>query len=216
MDPYVEIRYTCVPRGSNTKITGPSGTSSALQAPLLMKVHRPAHAADPSGVLTGLNTFLSQTAEYALRVMTLLARHEPGQPLLARELSVESRIPAQYLSKILRRLVLAGLLESQKGRGGGFVLAHAPGEITFREVLAAVDAIPREDRCAFGWGKCDPSHACPLHSTWTGMSAYFQHWASTSTFAEVREAKKRKPAVTARARAPKPPRTRSQARTPVR
>jgi Rrf2 family protein len=155
-----------------------------------------------------LNTFLSQTAEYALRVMTLLARHEPGEPLLTRDLSLESGIPAQYLSKILRRLVLAGLLESQKGRGGGFVLSRAPAEITFREVLTAVDAFPREDRCAFGWGKCDPSHACPLHSTWTGMSAHFQHWASTSTFDDVRGSSRRKPAVRARARAPRRSRTR--------
>jgi alkaline phosphatase D len=66
-----------------------------------------------------LHTFLSQTAEYALRAMAWLALRSPHEPVLARELSQGTQIPAQYLSKILRRLVLAGMLESRKGRGGG-------------------------------------------------------------------------------------------------
>lgn len=167
-----------------------------------------------------MNIFLSQTAEYALRVMTVLAQHPPGTLLLARDLTLESGIPGQYLAKILRRLVLAGLLESRKGRGGGFVLARPAAEVTFRDVLAAVDAFPREDRCAFGWGQCDPSQACPLHAAWTGMSAHFQRWARTSTLASVRATQagstRRKPAVRRPARRPTQPRTRSSARTPTR
>jgi Rrf2 family protein len=85
--------------------------------------------------------------------------------------------------KILRRLVLAGLLESRKGRGGGFVLSRPPGTIRFSDVLEAVDAQPREGRCAFGWGACDPSRPCPLHASWGPMSEAFSRWAATSTFA---------------------------------
>jgi len=138
------------------------------------------------GVTPDLRTLLSQTAEYALRVMTVLALHEPNESVLTRDLSLESRVPGQYLSKILRRLVLAGLLESRKGRGGGFVLSRPAKAIAFAEVLAAVDAFPRESRCAFGWGPCDASHVCPLHASWTEMSEHFRLWASTSTLADVR------------------------------
>ncbi len=128
---------------------------------------------------------LSQTAEYALRAMARLTTASPEAPVRARDLSAATGIPPQYLSKILRRLVLAGLLESQKGRGGGFTLAYAPEEIRFVDILEAVDAYPAPGRCAFGWGACNGDHPCPLHAAWTQMSETFHSWANNMTLAEV-------------------------------
>ena len=54
----------------------------------------------------------SQTGEYALRAMASLAISGSRASVPARDLSEQTGIPAHYLSKILRRLVLAGLLES--------------------------------------------------------------------------------------------------------
>ncbi len=128
---------------------------------------------------------LSQTAEYALRAMAWLAAASPEAPVRARDLSAATGIPPQYLSKILRRLVLAGLLESQKGRGGGFTLAYAPEEIRFVDILEAVDAYPAPGRCAFGWGTCNGDHPCPLHAAWVQMSEALDSWANNTTLAEV-------------------------------
>jgi Rrf2 family iron-sulfur cluster assembly transcriptional regulator len=105
----------------------------------------------------------------------------------AKDLAAGSGIPLHYLSKILRRLVLAGLLESQKGQGGGFVLARAPGEIRFIDILAAVDAYPSEGRCAFGWGACDERNPCPLHDTWSQLNDAIQSWAANSTLEDARD-----------------------------
>ena len=63
-------------------------------------------------------------------------------PVRASDLSAGTGIPVHYLSKILRRLVLAGVLTSQKGQGGGFSLSRAPEEIPFADILAAVDVYP--------------------------------------------------------------------------
>jgi len=130
---------------------------------------------------------LSQTAEYALRAMAWLVATSPEAPVRARDLSAATGIPPQYLSKILRRLVLAGLLESQKGRGGGFTLAYAPEEIRFVDILEAVDAYPAPGRCAFGWGACNADYPCPLHSAWIQMSEALRSWANNTTLAEVRD-----------------------------
>ncbi|MEE9162456.1 MAG: Rrf2 family transcriptional regulator [Candidatus Neomarinimicrobiota bacterium] len=130
---------------------------------------------------------LSQTAEYALRAMAWLAATSPEAPVRARDLSAATGIPPQYLSKILRRLVLAGLLASQKGRGGGFTLAYAPEEIRFVHILEAVDAYPAPGRCAFGWGACDGDQPCPLHGAWIEMSEALHSWATNTTLAEVRD-----------------------------
>jgi Rrf2 family protein len=128
---------------------------------------------------------LSQTAEYALRAAAWLAAHPDETPIRSRDLSEQTGIPGPYLAKILRRLVVAGVLESRKGVGGGFELARAPSEIPFVQVLAAVDAYTGEGRCVFGWGQCDASHPCPLHPAWVRMSDAFRSWASTTTLADV-------------------------------
>ena len=138
-----------------------------------------------------MQAILSQTAEYALRAMAWLALRPPRTPVRAKDLSGGTGIPTYYLAKILRRLVLAGVLESQKGQGGGFVLARPASEITFLDVLAAVDASPTPERCAFGWGTCDAQHPCPLHGSWGEIYQAFTKWASGTTLAEVRRKSRR-------------------------
>lgn len=128
---------------------------------------------------------LSQTAEYALRAMASLAFERPEGPSRAHDLSKSTGIPPHYLSKILRRLVTAGLLTSRKGQGGGFSLSRLPEEISFEEILLAVDAYPKQGRCAFGWGDCKEIQPCPLHYSWSGLSNAIHHWASTTTLATV-------------------------------
>jgi Rrf2 family protein len=128
---------------------------------------------------------LSQTSEYALRAMSWLSSARRDVPVRAKDLSKGSGIPPHYLSKILRRLVLASLLVSQKGQGGGFVLARPPREIRFIDILAAVDSYPSEGRCAFGWGTCNEANPCPLHETWTALNEAIRDWASNTTLADV-------------------------------
>jgi Rrf2 family iron-sulfur cluster assembly transcriptional regulator len=134
-----------------------------------------------------MHPFLSQTAEYALRAMAWLASISPETPVRAKDLSAGSGIPTHYLSKILRRLVLAGVLASRKGHGGGFTLSRPPDEIRFMEVLAAVDAFPSPNRCSFGWGACDQDHPCPLHEPWDSLNTAFRDWAFNTTLADVQQ-----------------------------
>jgi len=131
---------------------------------------------------------LSQTAEYALRAMASLATVPDGRPVRASDLSRATGIPSHYLSKILRRLVIADLLVSQKGQGGGFSLARPPEEIRFLDILEAVDALPQKDRCAFGWGDCSDTHPCPLHESWSKLSDHLHAWARENTLAGLAEA----------------------------
>ena len=129
--------------------------------------------------------FISKTAEYAIRAMAAIATLPEGKRVRASDLGRATGIPNPYLSKILRRLVLADLLDSQKGQGGGFSLARPAGEILFIEILNAVDALPTDGRCAFGWGSCDELMPCPLHSAWSRVSRHIVDWANHTNLAEV-------------------------------
>lgn len=148
--------------------------------------HRAATSAVEEGPLQSRRTLLSQTAEYALRSASWIAAYSAEAPVRAQDLSKETGIPAQYLSKILRRLVVAGILTSQRGQGGGFSLARAPSEIRFLDVLAAVEASPETGRCGFGWGACRSEAPCPLHDAWAPLGEAFLHWAATTTLAVAR------------------------------
>lgn len=136
---------------------------------------------------------LSQTAEYAFRAMACLARERDNPALRAQDLSKETAVPIHYLSKVLRRLVAAGLLTSQKGHGGGFELARPATQIRFKDVLAAVGEEPTVGRCAFGWGNCDSRHPCALHPAWSMLTDSLMKWANTTTLADVSRAPARRP-----------------------
>lgn len=128
---------------------------------------------------------LSQTAEYALRAMTRLAQQGDQPALRATDLAVDTHVPVHYLSKVLRRLVAAGLLTSQKGHGGGFALSRPASQIRFADVLGAMGEAPVGGRCAFGWGNCDAKRPCPLHPAWSVLNDALQSWASRTTLADV-------------------------------
>ena len=134
--------------------------------------------------------FVSQTAEYAIRAMSALATVPTGSLVRAADLGQSTGIPPSYLSKILRRLVLADLLVSRKGKSGGFALSRPAGRIQFIEILNAVNAFPEEGRCAFNWGLCDELEPCPLHGPWRRLKDRIHDWAINTSLAEVAEAAK--------------------------
>ena len=128
---------------------------------------------------------LSQTAEYAMRAMTAIATSREECPCRTRDISTSVGIPMHYLSKIMRKLVEAGLLVSQKGHGGGFVLARPADQIRFIEILKAAEFEVEPKACVFGWGRCDAFHPCPLHPIWAKLKSSFVEWAETYTLADV-------------------------------
>src|SRR5271165_101255 len=104
---------------------------------------------------------LSQTAEYALRAMVALATRS-GEARTAQEIARASRVPLDYLSKVLNSLVRAGIVSGQRGRGGGFQIVRPVSEITVLEVVTAVDPLRRIRSCPLGL-QAHGENLCPLH-----------------------------------------------------
>lgn len=131
---------------------------------------------------------VSQTAIYALRAMAHLAIQYPsGVPIPSADLARISGIPPHYVSKVLRRLVVAGLCDAKRGHHGGFSLARSPLDITFAEIIEAAEPDAPPPGCAFGFGECDLSRPCPLHQSWASLRREFSHWAEETNLANVSE-----------------------------
>jgi len=130
----------------------------------------------------------SQTTHYALRAMTFLAdlaRKNQGNGAAASSelISAEMQVPRSYLSKIMRDLVLAGLVDSQRGPNGGFVLGRSADQITILDVVNAVDPFNRITECPLG--KPEHTELCPLHRRLDDAMAQVQCAMRNSTLAEL-------------------------------
>ncbi len=94
-------------------------------------------------------------------------------------------VPRAYQSKVLRQLVVAGLLHSRTGHYGGFTLTRPAKKIRLREIFTAVGAMPAEQICAFGWEQCDRKLLCPLHDTWSELTDRVINWAKKTRLSDL-------------------------------
>lgn len=85
---------------------------------------------------------LSCKSEYALLALLELAtHHENGEPLQIRQIAAQQNIPDRYLEQLLATLRRGGLVKSQRGAKGGYVLAREPWKITLLDVVTCLDGL---------------------------------------------------------------------------
>ena len=82
---------------------------------------------------------LSQKAKYALRALLSLAEAPRGETVLISEIATKHRIPRKFLEQILLDLKNHGLVQSWRGRSGGYALLKAASDISFGQVLRIID-----------------------------------------------------------------------------
>lgn len=126
---------------------------------------------------------ISQTAEYALRAVVFLAMN-PGGAYTTLEIASATKVPAAYLSKVLKSLVRAGLILSQRGLGGGFTLAKSPEKLTILQVLNAVDPIQRIRTCPLGI-EAHGTTLCALHKRLDDATASIEKAFSDTTIGDL-------------------------------
>jgi Rrf2 family protein len=108
---------------------------------------------------------LSKRTKYALRALYALTREYGGEPVLIATLAREGRIPLKFLEAILLDLKSRGLVESRRGRHGGYRLGMAPSQITIGTVVRALEGslapLPCASETAFRpCEECEPTDLC--------------------------------------------------------
>ncbi|MCK6681084.1 MAG: Rrf2 family transcriptional regulator [Thermoanaerobaculia bacterium] len=127
---------------------------------------------------------ISKTARYALRILGYLVER-PGERIQGEQIALATGVPSNYLSKILNQLRKQRIVESQKGWGGGFVLAPRSGRIPILDVVELFDGRIPQRECVFNLGLCDANHPCPLHDHWTQISTQLDGMLRTVTVGEL-------------------------------
>jgi Rrf2 family protein len=126
---------------------------------------------------------LSQTTEYALRAMVLLAG-ATNRPCSVDSIAAQTQTPPAYLSKILQSLAKAGLVRSQRGVTGGYLLNRAPDQLRVLDVINAVDPLERIRECPLGLAS-HGTKLCPLHRRLDNALAMVEQAFAASTLAEI-------------------------------
>ena len=126
---------------------------------------------------------ISQTTEYALRIIVYLASLD-GAAATTAQIASATKTPQGYLSKILRNLAKGGLVRSQRGLHGGSTLARPPEQMTVWDVVDLVDPIRRIRTCPLGL-KSHGVALCPLHRRLDEAMASVEAAFRGTTIAEV-------------------------------
>jgi Rrf2 family transcriptional regulator, nitric oxide-sensitive transcriptional repressor len=103
----------------------------------------------------------STTTEYALRAMSCLAL-APDQLVPTTTLASMTKVPSNYLAKVLQTLAAAKLITGRRGVGGGYRLARSADQINLLDVINTVGTLQRITTCPLGLSNHGPN-LCPLH-----------------------------------------------------
>ena len=82
---------------------------------------------------------ISKRTKYGLKALIYLARQYDQGPILIADLAREENLPKKFLEAILLGLKNSGILQSKKGKGGGYYLGRDPKNITFGQAIRVME-----------------------------------------------------------------------------
>ena len=131
----------------------------------------------------------TETGKYAIRALIYLAnKTRAAGTVTASEIAAAENIPPYYLAKVLKDLSNAGILDSVRGRGGGFRMSRAAAEISVFEVLEAAEGLSRRvDACVLGLDACTDEAPCALHDYWAEFRDHTLKRLREVSLADLRE-----------------------------
>jgi Rrf2 family protein len=109
--------------------------------------------------------------DYCLKALLMLAERYPSNhPWRVEEIAAARNIPENYLRRLLIELKRGGLVSSQKGPSGGYLLARPPSRITMADVVHIIEGDYAPVEClepGAAGGFCRPGESCAMREVWT-------------------------------------------------
>jgi FeS assembly SUF system regulator len=127
---------------------------------------------------------ISKLTDYATVILASLAR-ETDQRRTAAEVSKQCRIAAPTVSKLLKQLHRAGLVESTRGLHGGYRLSRPARQITAAAILDALEGPLALTECATGHSQCDLQANCSVGGSWQRINQAIRQSLQEVTLAEL-------------------------------
>lgn len=129
---------------------------------------------------------ISTKGRYALRVMIDLAEHQTDAFISLKDIAQRQDISDKYLESIIRMLVKAKVLESLRGKGGGYKLRKAPEACTVGSILRLTEDSLAPVSCLVpGADACPKAGTCQTLPLWQGLDKVINEYLDSVTIADL-------------------------------
>lgn len=130
---------------------------------------------------------ISTRGRYAVMAMVELARHssEAGRPVSLAQISSAQDISLNYLEQIFQDLRRHGLVDSTRGKQGGYHLTAAAESIALGQIIDAVDEAVDVTRCQSAAGCGHKATRCMTHDLWSRLSDHIRLFFDGISLADV-------------------------------
>lgn len=127
---------------------------------------------------------IGKLTDYATVLMTCLAGR-PGEVLAASELAEHARLEMPTVSKLLKQLACAGLVESRRGIRGGYRLARPAEQISVLQIVVALEGPLGMTECSAVQGSCGHEPHCRVQGNWRRISRVIESALAGVTLADM-------------------------------
>jgi len=124
---------------------------------------------------------VSRKVDYALRAIIYLSSQSGDRPVPVKEIASRRRIPRKFLEKIIQDLIRSDLVKSHRGAHGGYTLARPPEQVSFRDVIEAVEGPIALNVCVTERHDCSVLSSCNMQRIWQeGQRRMLEYFADTT------------------------------------
>lgn len=109
---------------------------------------------------------ITRATEYAVRTVVYLAQQPKNEVVLKKDICRTQNVTPAFLTKILQPLIKNGIVSSQRGVGGGFLLARDPAQITLLDIFEAQEGDLKLNHCLVDPEFCGRDAYCGAHEVW--------------------------------------------------
>src|ERR1043166_5247622 len=127
---------------------------------------------------------LTTKGRFAVTAMIDVAMHATKGPVTLAGVSERQKISLSYLEQLFGKLRRHGLVESVRGPGGGYNLAHSPDSVSVADGILAVDEPIDATQCG-GRENCFDDRRCMTHELWAGLNEHIFGYLRSVTLAEL-------------------------------
>lgn len=105
----------------------------------------------------------SKTFGYAIRSILYLSTIEENRRVQLDEVALQLKVPRHFLAKVMKKLASEGVIDSQRGPAGGFIMTPQTLQTSLFTIATITKETAHLDSCVLRLKKCNARNPCPLH-----------------------------------------------------